>query len=442
MKTLGLLFFVTAPVLVAQPADYIGIVHLGQSLCLGQLGTPTLSTTQPFTNQTLANNINGTVGTGALTALIEGTQESPASSAANNATWLSPAQSWRFISTKHCFGGTAYSGLKKGGTGTAYVRSMDAVNTSKANATAQGKTYKTLVLINTHGEADYVNGANAATYQGYLQQWYDDYNGDIKAATGQSENVVMLVSQMASWPNYAPAYTTPTTGCSGYDCTPSTTIGQLYASRSYHGKIFLAGPKYQFTYSDGTHLTNSGYRQLGGLLGYVLNQVVRLGVDWHPVSPRSITMAGTTITAKFFVPSGTLVFDTTAVSEPSGTYRGFKFVQTGGSTINITNASISGDTITFTLSGTPDGTNPRLAYAYSAPTGSNGGPTTGPRGNLRDSVGFQTLSDGTQYHWGVTFIEGIPFSDPNHLVSQPVDPTGAAIRLSGKTALLGSMRIQ
>ena len=66
------------------------------------------------------------------------------------------------------------------------------------------------------------------------------------------------------------------------------------------------------------------------------------------------------------------------------------------------------DTVTIKLASAPTGNNKRLRYAFTGTPGANGGPTTGARGNLRDSDSTKSLYGFMLYNWCVTFDEALP----------------------------------
>ena len=59
------------------------------------------------------------------------------------------------------------------------------------------------------------------------------------------------------------------------------------------------------------------------------------------------------------------------------------------------------DTVRITLSKTPTGKNQFVRYAYTGISGAKGGPTTGPRGNLRDSDDTISRHGNKLHNWAV-----------------------------------------
>jgi hypothetical protein len=187
---------------------------------------------------------------------------------------------------------------------------------------------------------------------------------------------------------------------------------QIEAHRSNHGKVILVGPKYNLEYApDGVHLTANGYRHMGEYYAKVYRRVVLEGRVWEPVRPRAITRAGAVITVRFYVPVPPLVFDTSAVSNPQN--YGFQVVEGAGNvSVPITRVQVSGpDTVTITLARAPTAANPRVRYAFTGIRGNPAGPTTGARGNLRDSDTTPSRYGKKLYNWSVHFEHPIPFSD-------------------------------
>lgn len=139
----------------------------------------------------------------------------------------------------------------------------------------------------------------------------------------------------------------------------------------------------------------------------VYRRVIFEGRAWEPVRPREVSRTGEIVTVKFFVPEPPLVVDTTLVSDPG--HRGFEFLDDSGATPAITNVAVTGpDTVQITLASVPTGANAHLRYAYRVDkVNVPGGPTTGPRGNLRDSDPTVSRNGDPLYNWCVHFDEAV-----------------------------------
>ena len=377
--------------------DINHVLSTGQSLSVGALGAPALSTAQPYANTMFVTGVlAGGAGLTTFVPLVEGAVETMSSSLANHVAKQArdvvlvgqPAgkTSHDLLLSGHGIGGTAYVGLKKGTA--AYANGIAQAQAGRDLAVAAGKTHVVRAVTNVHGESD-SNLANAA-YEANLLEWQSSYETDVKAITGQAEAIPMLHTQFSSW-----------TRLTGLPTTSIIPSAQLAAHVNAPGKIVLVGAKYHLPYvADGVHLTNEGYRHMGEDYAKVYRRVILEGRPWEPVRPKAISRAGAVVTVKMFVPAPPLVLDTTIVSNP-GDY-GFEWVDEGP-TPTIVSVAVSGpDTVLITLSAAP-GANARLRYAFTGTSGARGGPTTGPRGNLRDSDATPSRSGYALYNWCVHF---------------------------------------
>lgn len=364
------------------PTNIYHILLTGQSLALGARGTPALTTTQPYTNKMLNGNF--------FTPLIESTNETISSAMSNTITSLNSGN-YQTAVTNNALSGATYLQLKKGTT--PYNTGLD--NTTKVGyaADALNMNDKVIAVATIHGEAD--RQAASGVYKDYLVEWQNDYNTDLKAITGQTENIPMFTDQMGS-------YTV-------VSATSQVPLDQLAASEENPTKIYLVGPKYFLTYSsdDGVHLTNTSYRWLGEYYGKVIKKVMVDGQSWAPLSPSQIVRNGNVIYAKFNVPTSPIVFDTTNVL--SKTNYGFEYTD-DGSPPSISSVEIfDSQTVKITLSGTPAGSNQKLGYAYTGTIGSFAGSNQAgsARGNLRDSDSTSSLYGNNLYNWAVTFNKSV-----------------------------------
>ena len=361
------------------------ILSTGQSLSQGYNGSPALSIAQPFFNKMLS-------GTNFI-PLAENSVETMSSSMANSLTNLSGILSRQFAVTRHGSSATAYSGLKKGTT--PYSNGIaQAVNVKNA-ATLLGKVDRVIGVTTIHGESDHLAGTTQSTYEADLVEWQNDYNTDVKAITGQSQDIPLFTDQMSSQ--------------SGYNSTTSVIpLAQLSAAENNPTKIYLVGPKYFLTYSDTAHLVNTSYRWLGEYYSKVIQKVVFEGEAWKPLSPETITRNGNIIYAKFHVPEGQLAFDTTGVS--ARTNYGFEYYDSTASA-SISSVALEGtDTVKITLNTVPTGASQQLRYAYTSTPGAKPGAQVAgsAAGNLRDTdSAVGTYSGNHLYNWAVQFSKPI-----------------------------------
>lgn len=278
-----------------------------------------------------------------------------------------------------------------------FAEGMMQVADAKAFAAAAGVHHVVRAVTAIHGESDHddrqfpldrTDGTpgQIASYAEALIEWQRDYETSIRAVTGQSEPVPLLISQMANWNDTA------------HSEIPSR---QLDAHVRAAGKVVVIGPTYQLPYApDCIHFTNDGERQLGEYFAKAYQHVVSGGV-WEPVRPKQVTAAGNVVTVRFFVPKPPLVLDTTRVSDP-GSF-GFEVADAAGAAVAITKVALAGpDAVTITLDAVVT-TGARVRYASTARPQTCPGPQTGPRGNLRDSDASASNNGYALFNWGVQF---------------------------------------
>lgn len=395
------------------PFDWVGIIGTGQSLSVGATAS-NLSTEQPYGNLKLVDNgpdpkypIDGAdVSNFAAVPLVEPIRdwsngagpgyddgqypnnvsgETPASGMANqiSASWKARPESVGDYVTVHSvvgWSGHPLVDIDKQGGQRGYLASMHEGQAWKALAEAGGKTFGYGAIILTHGESD----AGNPDYGAGLFVMYQDYNADLKALTGQTTDVPLLISQQS-------------TIASG----PEGSAVQVFQAGVDHpGQIVCTGPKYAYQYSsDLLHLPAPGYLRMGQKYAEVFDKVVNQKLAWKPLGPKSATLSGATITVDFDVPTPPLVFDENIAPPHQSAHsawangRGFEVVDGSGNELEITNAAISGTSVVLTMASPPDGA-VRVRYAVTQDGGDlAGGTVQGLRGQLRDSndvVGYDS----------------------------------------------------
>ncbi len=346
------------------------ILGTGQSLAVGQEGTPALSITQPFSNVMFDAVVNPTV-LATLNPLVEVTQESMSSALANLATDLSSDAgiTHNALVSVNAVGGAAYAALKQG---TApYTSALAQVTAGRARAAALGKTHGVTAVTVVHGEQDGNEGS--LVYDDDIIEWQADYEADIRAITGQSGAIPHFHSQMSAI------------------ASSDVPLAQLRAHIAAPGKVILVGPKYHLPTVDGSHLTNEGYRQLGEEYGKAYVKAIVNRQTWEPLRPTALVRAGAVITVTFHVPVAPMAFDTTIV--PAAVDMGFEYLLAGVPQ-GIATVAINGSTVVVTLDANPGGAG-RLRYAQVSPMS----------GNLRDSDATASRHGYSLYNWCVHFDE-------------------------------------
>ena len=394
--------------------DWTGIIGTGQSLSVGAEGSPAKSLEQPFGNLKVssgdlqwpvdANDPKlklvplvepvGRRATGypsSWPANIDG--ETPHTSAANEVSSLARQAFKQNYVTVHYAVGESGQGMiriqKKsvhdGVTGRSYEAAMLQTKAITRLAKATGKSFGVGAIFMTHGETDTGN----AKYEDQLHELWRDYNTDVKAITGQREDVLMIVSQHNCLGEYS-----------------ASTLAQWKAGEDYAQAIVCSGPKYQYPYAgDDLHLNADGYRQLGEKYGQVYFERVVLKHKWRPLEPAKVTRNGAVLTIRFYVPVAPLAWDKT-LRQPHASFpewsngKGFEIRDAAGARVTIQSADIRGrDTVALTCAKDP-GPDARLSYAM---------------------VGEPTMRNarfGATPHWGL-LRDSDPFIGSSTHVAQP-----------------------
>jgi hypothetical protein len=401
------------------PWDWASTIGTGQSLAVGEQGNPVKLTTQPFANLKLSTGslswpVDPNNSSLSMVPLIEPigrlapnypsswptniAGETQQSAMGNQITSMVQTDFGRnYVSVQGNVGenGQCMTYLKKNATqsginGRAFEASLVETRAIKRLATAAGKTYGVAAIIITHGECDSGN----TSYENDLRQLWADYNTDLKSITGQTQNVLMIVSQQNSQGDNS-----------------ASTLAQWKVGVDYPADIVCRGPQYYYpSAADHVHLTTDGYEQLGEKFGQVYYERVVRGNNWQPLQPTSASRNGKVITVQFHVPVGPLVFDTTLQTPHQGQAewsngKGFEVYSSNSSHITISSVAISGSSVQITCTTDP-GANARVDYAMSQNSSAMTTPYQGTMrwGLLRDSdpfVGYTTKK--AQQNWCVAF---------------------------------------
>ncbi len=299
------------------PWDWVGVVGTGQSLAVGEQGRPAKSTTQPYGNLMLSTGssqwpLDSDDASFEMVPLVEPigrpatnypssyptniAGETPHASMANQITALAQDAGSDYVGVHGEFGenGQCLSFLEKDATqsgvnGRAFEATLIETAAVTRLAAEAGMTYGVGAIIVTHGECD----AGNTSYADDLYQLWSDYNGDISEITGQTDPILMIVSQQNAVSNRA-----------------ASTLAAWQLGVDHPDDVVCSGPKYQYPYADdGIHLVTDGYRLLGEKYGQVYFERVVMGRDWRPLEPESVERDGREVTVNFHVPVPPLEWD-------------------------------------------------------------------------------------------------------------------------------------
>ena len=414
------------------PWNWSGVIGTGQSLAVGQYGTPAKATTQPYNNLKLSTGsaawpLNPNDATFKMVPLTEPigrastsypssyptniAGETPHTAMGDQITALAMSSAGRdYVNVQGEFGenGQCLTYLLKnapqsGVNGHAYQATLIETQAITRLAKAAGKTYGVAALTVTHGECD----AGNSNYESQLFGLLQNYDTDIAAITGQMQPLLMIVSQQNSTNNQS-----------------ASTLAQWKIGVDHPTDVVCSGPKYQYpTYTDGVHLITDGYEMLGEKYGQIYFQRVVLGQPWQPLQPVSADRTGTRqVNVHYHVPVSPLVWDT-SLSVPNANFaawkngKGFE-VRANNTAVTINQIVISGDTVQITVASDLPASGVTVGYAMTSQdgttksqtnSGGNGWTGTLRWGLLRDSDPFVgSTTKRAQPNYGVAFQMTVP----------------------------------
>jgi len=255
-----------------------------------------------------------------------------------------------------------------------------------------------------HGEAE-GSDTTQSIYEGYLLEWWADYNADFKAITGQQRDIAAFLIGLSSFTA----------------SNQQIALAQLATCEKYPALVYVC-PSYMMPYGDEVHrLAKGNFKHSEYEMRAERFWIA--GKKWNPLKPKSITKVDNVVTVQFNNtvygtsetpgPVGALTFDTTNVTNP-GNY-GFRVTDSTTSIVSVA-LGADGASVVITLSSTPEPA-AKIEYAMQYDLRNTGAPadpyirfpTAGARGNVRDNdVRDLSAFDNAQLHnWLVPFRQVI-----------------------------------
>lgn len=259
-------------------------------------------------------------------------------------------------------GATTISQLSKGTS--YYARVIADVTAGKNNSIALGKTYKCYAVTWTQGESDYISNTTQATYKTLLKQLSIDLNADIKAITGQSEDIRFVMYQTAT--------------INSYSATPTIALAQYELAIADDNIIEMATAMYFMDYNDNFHLKAAYSKLMGVYYGKVLSSDKK----FKPVYPIGHLIRTNNIELTFNVPEKPLVFQSITTSSTI-TNQGFEVIKAGVNILTSVVLMSDGISVRLVCSESPVGSEIRYGF-QKATTAAN----IRNMGFMRDSEGL------------------------------------------------------
>lgn len=360
----------------SEVTDFQHFLGYGQSLSLGGGAEPVATTSPPSGTRLFSpvfgvrlDDQAGVVGSVTpLKPLISNSTEVPiVQAAAQLLRNKGLSRSHALCVSAHGRGGASIDQLQKGST--PYANLLKTFADVRTDVVGRGFAYRQPVIDLIQGESDYAS--SSAAWTASMNQLRADLLSDFAAVDAGISKLPFVLDQISNWTAFNAA-------------NSAIPFAQLALALSDPLKVYCAGPKYWLpTNSDGVHLTPLS-SSLAGCMHTPVLQAAANGTTWLPVHAVAARRTGRVIDVEFHVPFGVLAVDTQAVSDPGNL--GLRFVDTTSSA-SIESVQLLGrNRVRCTLNADPTGASPYIGIADTGTAGAAGGPTTGPRSCLRDSV--------------------------------------------------------
>lgn len=351
------------------PTSVAMIINTGQSLAFGR--DTKISTAIEYDNQIIYNNNdNESPLVGALSYAWElfGKEDDTAPGDVD----------YKYIGTSRAMSAQTIAALSKNGSTPIYANVIGDVSSVQPDR---------VEAINwTQGEAD--KDTPEANYYAALVALTDDYNTDIKAITGQPQDVLLFTYQT----------------CSQAGAFDKVAQAQLRAAQT-DKRIYMANPNYFMDFFDGLHYTAISAKWAGGYFALARKRTINDGKPFEPLWPERSAVVGNAIDL-YFNKSG-LQFDTTNM--PAQINQGFTVKDAGGAAVAISGVSVIGSNRVRIVCAAAPGAGWQVNYGENTVTGKPNG-FAGHGGNLRDNAGDTlrfvdpyTNIDKPMHNWSVLF---------------------------------------
>jgi hypothetical protein len=184
-----------------------------------------------------------------------------------------------------------------------YLNALYQATRGKALSEAEGMTFKVAACTFIQGESD----STSTTWSAEVVQLAADLNTDIKAITGQDEDILIIIEQMNR-----PIWTAP----------QNVDLQILASHQLAGGRIILSAPRYNHVMSNHYYVHSKRWR--GVHIAHQLHRILFDSEEWNPVKYKSHSVDGNYLFLRFHADYGPLQFDTSYNVPSLLTHYGFE----------------------------------------------------------------------------------------------------------------------
>lgn len=247
------------------------------------------------------------------------------------------------------------------------------------------RSYRLAALAWIQGESDYADDTTEAEYARAVRQLRNTVGSIRTGMDPTAPTLPMLVTQTATHP-------------AAKRDRPTIALAQLGLAKDHDIALVCVSYALPFWPND-VHLAAAGYQWMGAYHGLALKRWLFDGSKPRHLDPVRARAVGATIEIEFDVPSGPLAMDSNAIAEQPNF--GFSVLDEAGAEVLVQSVRLAGEsTVVLELQ-----TDARASFAVRYAWGGDG---TKGLGNLRDSTGdaIRYRSDGYElplHNWAPIF---------------------------------------
>lgn len=260
-----------------------------------------------------------------------------------------------------------------------YTKFIEEISYAFKKSKERGWEFSVPAVCWMQGESDIVDYPDT-DYKVMFHQMYHNLNSDIKAITGQDNDIRIILYQsnvITKGEKYK---------ANNYDCLEAHTPEMQMELVRDDSLIWASGPVYHYSFvNESLHIDAISQKRIGYLAAKSILGLLRHKERFRGLVPTQTKIFGNEIHIGFNVPCPPLCFDTISVKKID--HYGFNVINNNNVDI-ISNVELRQDSVIITCKESPQ--NCKIRYAINGEFQKSGW-RIGPRGNLRDSQGKSNI---------------------------------------------------